>query len=84
MAEIEEKAANGSYRGLIIKGAGRHFSVGADVDALADRIRKIKNDKATAEAFGLRACEKAQKYTAASVVKQMRDIINTLERSNTK
>ena len=37
MAEIEEKAANGSYRGLIIKGAGRHFSVGADVDALADR-----------------------------------------------
>ena len=55
-----------------------------DIDALADRIRKIKNDKATAEAFGLRACEKAQKYTAASVVKQMRDIINTLERSNTK
>ena len=37
MAEIEEKAAAGKYKGLIIKGAGRHFSVGADVDALADR-----------------------------------------------
>ena len=37
MAEIEVKAANNNYKGLIIKGAGRHFSVGADVDTLADR-----------------------------------------------
>lgn len=37
MADIEVKAANNKYKGLIIKGAGRHFSVGADVDALADR-----------------------------------------------
>ncbi len=37
MAEIEVKAAKNKYKGLIIKGAGRHFSVGADVDALADR-----------------------------------------------
>ncbi len=37
MADIEAKAEKNSYRGLIIKGAGRHFSVGADVEALADR-----------------------------------------------
>lgn len=37
MADIEKLAADKKYKGLIIKGAGRHFSVGADVDALADR-----------------------------------------------
>ena len=47
MAEIEEKAAKGSYKGLIIKGAGRHFSVGADVDALADRSAKETYDDST-------------------------------------
>ena len=47
MADIEEKAANGNYKGLIIKGAGRHFSVGADVDALSDRSANESYDDST-------------------------------------
>lgn len=47
MAEIEEKAADTQYRGLIIKGAGRHFSVGADVDALSDRSANEIYDDST-------------------------------------
>ena len=47
MAEIEEKAANGNYKGLIIKGAGRHFSVGADVDALSERSANEIYDDST-------------------------------------
>ena len=49
MAEIEEKAANNTYKGLIIKGAGRHFSVGADVDALSDRSANESYDDSTGE-----------------------------------
>ena len=49
MAEIEEKAANNTYKGLIIKGAGRHFSVGADVDALSDRSANEFYDDSTGE-----------------------------------
>ncbi|WP_295073595.1 enoyl-CoA hydratase/isomerase family protein [Ruminococcus sp.] len=47
MADIEEKAANGNYKGLIIKGAGRHFSVGADVDALSERSANEIYDDST-------------------------------------
>ena len=47
MAEIEEKAAKKSYKGLIIKGAGRHFSVGADVEALSERSANETYDDAT-------------------------------------
>ena len=47
MAEIEEKAADKQYKGLIIKGAGRHFSVGADVDALSDRSANETYDDST-------------------------------------
>jgi enoyl-CoA hydratase len=47
MADIEEKAENGSYKGLIIKGAGRHFSVGADVDALSERSANETYDDST-------------------------------------
>ena len=47
MAEIEEKASNNTYKGLIIKGAGRHFSVGADVDALSDRSANESYDDST-------------------------------------
>ncbi len=36
-AEIEEMSANPYIKGLIICGGGRHFSVGADVEALAAR-----------------------------------------------
>ena len=42
MADIEKKAEDSSVKGLIIKGAGRHFSVGADVDALSDRSSQEK------------------------------------------
>ena len=49
MAQIEEKAANNTYKGLIIKGAGRHFSVGADVDALSDRSANESYDDSTGE-----------------------------------
>ena len=37
MAEIENRAGDKSVKGLIICGAGRHFSTGADVAALAER-----------------------------------------------
>lgn len=37
MAEIEKRADDNSVRGLIICGGGRHFSVGADVEALSER-----------------------------------------------
>ena len=47
MAEIEERAADTKYKGLIIKGAGRHFSVGADVDALSDRSANETYDDST-------------------------------------
>ena len=40
MAEIEKLADEKSYRGLIICGGGRHFSVGADVEALSERSAK--------------------------------------------
>ena len=49
MAEVEEKAANNTYKGLIIKGAGRHFSVGADVDALSERSANESYDDSTGE-----------------------------------
>lgn len=47
MAEIESKANEDSYKGLVIKGAGRHFSVGADVDALSERSSEEKYDDST-------------------------------------
>ena len=37
MERIEKLAGIGTYKGLIIRGKGRHFSVGADVKALAER-----------------------------------------------
>lgn len=40
MAEIEKLADEKSFRGLIICGGGRHFSVGADVEALSERSAK--------------------------------------------
>ena len=49
MAQVEEKAANNTYKGLIIKGAGRHFSVGADVDALSERSANESYDDSTGE-----------------------------------
>lgn len=49
MAEIEDQAAQGGCRGLIIQGAGRHFSVGADVDALSERSAKEVFNEETGE-----------------------------------
>lgn len=40
MAEIEKRTAENNYRGMIICGGGRHFSVGADVDSLSERSAK--------------------------------------------
>ena len=40
MANVEQKAADGGIKGMIICGGGRHFSVGADVTALAERSQK--------------------------------------------
>jgi enoyl-CoA hydratase len=40
MDEAADRAAKGGIKGMIIKGGGRHFSVGADVDALAERSQK--------------------------------------------
>lgn len=37
MAEAEEMVSKKKYRGMIIRSGGRHFSVGADVDALTER-----------------------------------------------
>lgn len=53
-----------------------------DVDGLANRIIEINQDKDMAEAFGKRAYEKAQKYTANSVIEQMMSIFERLERGN--
>ncbi|HRR76681.1 MAG TPA: enoyl-CoA hydratase/isomerase family protein [Ruminococcus sp.] len=47
MAEIEQTAKTCSCKGLIIKGAGRHFSVGADVDALSERSSEESYDDST-------------------------------------
>ncbi|WP_295078668.1 enoyl-CoA hydratase/isomerase family protein [Ruminococcus sp.] len=40
MEEVAERAADGGIKGMIIRGGGRHFSVGADVDALFERSQK--------------------------------------------
>lgn len=40
MAEVEKRAEEKALRGMIICGGGRHFSVGADVDALSERSAK--------------------------------------------
>ena len=40
MAEIEKRADDKAIRGMIICGGGRHFSVGADVEALSERSTK--------------------------------------------
>ena len=40
MDQVAERAAKGGIKGMIIRGGGRHFSVGADVDALSDRSQK--------------------------------------------
>lgn len=40
MAEAEKLSSQNSYRGMIICGGGRHFSVGADVDSLSERSAK--------------------------------------------
>jgi enoyl-CoA hydratase len=37
MAEAEKRAQSGGIKGMIISGSGRHFSTGADVEALAER-----------------------------------------------
>lgn len=47
MAEVEKRAAQGGLKGMIICGSGRHFSVGADVDALSDRSVKETYDDST-------------------------------------
>ena len=47
MADVEEKSMTNKYKGLIIKGAGRHFSVGADVGALAERSANESYDDNT-------------------------------------
>ena len=49
MEEIEDKAKEGGIRGLIICGGGRHFSTGADVEALAQRSADEKYDDSTGE-----------------------------------
>lgn len=47
MAEIESLSKTESYKGLILKGEGRHFSVGADVASLAERSANEIYDDAT-------------------------------------
>lgn len=37
MDQVQLRSTQPGIRGLIIRGGGRHFSVGADVDALAER-----------------------------------------------
>ena len=44
MAEVERRAQSGGIKGMIICGGGRHFSTGADVEALADRSAKESCD----------------------------------------
>ena len=40
MSDVNERAYKGGIKGMIIRGGGRHFSVGADVDALLERSLK--------------------------------------------
>ncbi len=47
MAEIEKLSQTENYKGLIIKGEGRHFSVGADVASLAERSANEIYDDST-------------------------------------
>ena len=47
MAQVEEKARSGGIKGFIICGGGRHFSTGADVEALAERSAKEAYDEAS-------------------------------------
>ena len=48
MAQVEKKAQSGdNIKGFIICGGGRHFSTGADVEALADRSAKEAYDETT-------------------------------------
>jgi len=48
MAQVEKKAQSGdNIKGFIICGGGRHFSTGADVEALADRSVKEAYDETT-------------------------------------
>ncbi|MBR4628266.1 MAG: enoyl-CoA hydratase/isomerase family protein [Ruminococcus sp.] len=49
MAEVEERAKSGGIKGMIICGGGRHFSTGADVEALAQRSADESYDDATGE-----------------------------------
>lgn len=47
MEQIERRSSAGSCKGLIITGSGRHFSVGADVAALAQRSSEEECDPDT-------------------------------------
>lgn len=49
MAEVEAMAQTGSIKGMVICGGGRHFSTGADVEALAQRSADESYDDATGE-----------------------------------
>lgn len=40
MAEVESLASEKKWKGMIICGGGRHFSVGADVESLSERSSK--------------------------------------------
>ena len=73
---------NRGHDELIDDGTSGYLIDKFDTVALADRILQIRNDKGMAEGFGIRAYEKAQRYTAAFVVEQMREILNKTERGN--
>lgn len=47
MEEVQMRAGRGGIRGMIISGGGRHFCVGADVDALEERSAKEVYDDTT-------------------------------------
>ena len=47
MEEVQMRAGRGGIRGMIISGSGRHFCVGADVDALEERSAKEVYDDTT-------------------------------------
>jgi len=47
MTEVEERAKSEHIKGMVICGGGRHFSTGADVEALADRSSKESYDDST-------------------------------------
>ena len=49
MAEVEEKAKSCGIKGMVICGGGRHFSTGADVEALAQRSADESYDDTTGE-----------------------------------